>query len=406
MKFTAFNFHENLGEGIRSLGFEEATPVQQSAIPAILEGKDIIASAQTGTGKTAAFLLPVIQQLIGLPHDGSIKALIIVPTRELAIQIDQQMEGLSYFTGVSSIPVYGGTGGTVFSTEQKALSEGADMVICTPGRMIAHINMGYVKLHALRFLILDEADRMLDMGFYEDIQKILKYLPAKRQNMLFSATLPHAIIALAKKILHDPFEINISRSKPAERVKQGAYILYKNQKTALAEHLLQNTELKSVLIFCGTKEKTTLLTRELRRLKVNVAEIHSDIQQQERENTLNAFKSKTLRVLVATDILSRGIDVDDIDLVVNYDVPHDAEDYIHRVGRTARAANEGMAITLVSEEDQRRLATIETFLGAPIPKYNAPEALGEVPAYHPERFAQKRSGGKRVFRKKPNRERK
>lgn len=400
MKFSSFNFHETLEEGISSLGFDEATPVQQQAIPAILAGKDLIASAQTGTGKTAAFLLPVIQQLIDLPHDGSIKALIIVPTRELAVQIDQQMEGLSYFTGVSSIPVYGGTGGAVFSTEQKALSEGADVVICTPGRMIAHINMGYVKLHALRFLILDEADRMLDMGFYEDIAKILKYLPEKRQNMLFSATLPAAIVALAKKILNDPFEINISRSKPAERVKQGAYILYKNQKTALVESLLQNNELTSVLIFCGTKEKTTLLTRELRKLKINVAEIHSDIQQQDREKTLNAFKSKTLRVLVATDILSRGIDVDDIDLVINYDVPHDAEDYIHRVGRTARAANEGMAVTLVSEDDQRRLATIETFLGAPIPKYNAPAALGEVPAYHPEKFAQKRKGGKRVFRKK------
>lgn len=406
MKFTAFNFHEILEEGIRSLGFEEATPIQQQAIPAILEGKDIIASAQTGTGKTAAFLLPVIQQLITTPHDGSIKALIIVPTRELAVQIDQQMEGLSYFTGVSSIPVYGGTGGAVFSTEQKALSEGADVVICTPGRMIAHINMGYVKLHALRYLILDEADRMLDMGFYEDIAKILKYLPEKRQNMLFSATLPKAIIDLAKKILNHPVEINISPSKPAERVKQGAYILHKSQKIAVAENLLKNTGLKSILIFCGTKEKTTVLTRELRKLRINASEIHSDIQQHEREAALNAFKSKSLRVLVATDILSRGIDVDDIDLVINFDVPHDAEDYIHRVGRTARAANEGIAITLVSEDDQRRLAEIEKFLGAAIPKYEAPEALGPVPNYNPERFAQKRSGGKRVFRKKQDRERK
>ena len=400
MDFTDFNFNEAIYSGIESLGYKQPTPIQQQAIPAILEGKDIIASAQTGTGKTAAFLLPVLQQLINTPHDGSIKALIIVPTRELAVQIDQQMEGFSYFTNINSIAVYGGTGGTVFTTEQKALSEGADVVICTPGRMIAHINMGYVKFHALKFLILDEADRMLDMGFYEDILKIIKNLPANRQNMLFSATMPPAITRLAKQILHRPVEISIATSTTAEKVKQGAYILHKNQKTAVAEYLLQNTELKSILIFCGTKEKTAALTRELRKLRINAREIHSDIQQQDRETALNAFKSKTLRVLVATDILSRGIDVDDIDLVINFDVPHDTEDYIHRVGRTARAANDGLAITLVGEEDQRRLADIEKFLGSSIPKYEAPAAFGPVPAYNPERFAQKRKGGKRVFRKK------
>ncbi|MEO6720152.1 MAG: DEAD/DEAH box helicase [Ferruginibacter sp.] len=384
MKFTDFGFDERLLEGIDASAYDEATPVQEQVIPLVLAGKDVIASAQTGTGKTAAFLLPLINKIISAPlNHHSITALIIVPTRELAVQIAQHMEGLSYFTSVSSIAVYGGGDGNAFVQEKKALSVGADVVVCTPGKMLAHINMGYVKLQGLKYLVLDEADRMLDMGFYDDIMRIIHALPAKRQNLLFSATMPQKIRELARSILHHPQEVSISISKPNEKIIQLAYVVYDTQKIPLVKHLLHQKDFSSVLIFCSSKNSVKQLTRDLKRTKLAVDEIHSDLEQQKREEVLMHFKSGRLTVLVATDILSRGIDIDNIDLVLNYDVPHDGEDYVHRIGRTARAAAEGTAITFISVKEQRKFAVIERLLGKPVPKAVVPEEFGESPEYNP-----------------------
>lgn len=381
-------------EGIDASGYENATPVQQQVIPHILAGKDIIASAQTGTGKTAAFLLPLINKIISTAHDPhTINALVIVPTRELAIQIAQHLEGLSYFTGVSSIAVYGGGDGNAFVQEKKALSMGADIVICTPGKMMAHIKMGYVKLDGLKYLVLDEADRMLDMGFYDDIMFIINHLPASRQNLLFSATMPQKIRELARKILHHPEEVNISISKPPEKINQQAFIVYDTQKIPLILHLLKEKVFKSVLVFCSSKLSVKQLTRDLRRNRLNADEIHSDLDQDKREEVLMMFKSGRLPILVATDILSRGIDIDNIDLVINFDVPHDGEDYVHRIGRTARAAADGSAYTLVSMKEQRKFQSIEKLLGKPVPKAVVPQELGEVPAYDPSSKYGRKPGG-------------
>ena len=404
MKFTDFEFDSRLVEGIEASGYEDATPVQEQVIPLVLEGKDVIASAQTGTGKTAAFLLPLINNIISAPIDhNSITALIIVPTRELAVQIAQHMEGLSYFTSVSSIAVYGGGDGNAFVQEKKALSAGADVVVCTPGKMLSHINMGYVKLQGLKYLVLDEADRMLDMGFYDDIMRIINALPAKRQNLLFSATMPHKIRDLARKILHQPAEINISLSKPNEKIVQLAYMLYDTQKIPLVKHILLSKNFDSVLVFCSSKISVKQLTRDLKRTSLAVEEIHSDLEQEKREEVLMHFKSGRLKVLVATDILSRGIDIDNIGLVINFDVPHDGEDYVHRIGRTARAAAEGSAITFVSVKEQRKFAAIEKLLGKPVPKGEVPEQFGEVPAYTPNQSSfkgpQKGAGKPRQFKR-------
>jgi ATP-dependent RNA helicase RhlE len=395
LKFTDFGFDERLIEGIEASGYNEATPVQEQVIPLVLAGKDVIASAQTGTGKTAAFLLPLINNIISSPvNHHSITALVIVPTRELAIQIAQHMEGLSYFTSVSSIAVYGGGDGNAFIQEKKALSVGADVVICTPGKMLAHINMGYVKFQGLKYLILDEADRMLDMGFYDDIMRIIGALPAKRQNLLFSATMPHKIREMARRILHQPAEINISISKPNEKILQLAYVVYDTQKIPLVKYLLMQKTFSSVLIFCSSKNSVKELNRELKKTKLAVDEIHSDLEQDKREEVLMHFKSGRLQILVATDILSRGIDIDNIGLVLNYDVPHDGEDYVHRIGRTARAAAEGTAITFISVKEQRKFAAIEKLLGKPVPKEIVPEQFGEAPAYSPSAFIPRETGTK------------
>jgi superfamily II DNA/RNA helicase len=399
LKFTEFGFDERLMEGIDASGYENATPVQEQVIPLIMAGKDIIASAQTGTGKTAAFLLPLINKIITDPHeDHTNNALVIVPTRELAVQIAQHMEGLSYFTSVSSIAVYGGGDGNAFVQEKKALSHGADVVICTPGKMMAHIKMGYVKLAGLKYLILDEADRMLDMGFYDDIMFIIENLPKKRQNLLFSATMPHKIRELARKILHHPEEINISISKPPEKIIQEAFIVYDTQKIPLVKHLLSKKDFKSVLIFCSSKIAVKNLTRDLKRAKFLADEIHSDLDQTKREDVLIQFKSQRLPILVATDILSRGIDIDNIDLVINYDVPHDGEDYVHRIGRTARAAAEGSAYTFVTVKEQRKFQGIEKLLGKPVPKAAVPPELGETPSYNTSPSGAS-GGGNRNFSK-------
>jgi ATP-dependent RNA helicase RhlE len=384
LKFTDFNFHENLLEGIAASNYEEATAVQEQVIPLILAGKDIIASAQTGTGKTAAFLLPLIHKLLTAPNnDHHINVLIIVPTRELAVQIGDHLEGLSYFTSISSIAVYGGGDGSSFVQEKQALSSGVDIVVCTPGKMISHINMGYVKLKELQYLVLDEADRMLDMGFIDDIMRIINALPAKRQTLLFSATMPPKIRMLAKKILHDPAEVNIALSKPPEKIVQRAFILYDTQKMPLIKMLLKGSRFKSILIFCSKKQQVKILTRDLKQSGILVSEIHSDLEQSEREEVLRRFTSKRLPVLVATDILSRGIDIDHIDLVINYDVPNDGEDYVHRIGRTARAEMDGTAYTFVSPKEQNKFAAIESLLGHAVPKAQMPQQLGPVPPYQP-----------------------
>lgn len=385
MKFNNFGFDADLQEAIDAMGYEDATPIQQQAIPIILDGKDLIASAQTGTGKTAAFLLPLIQSLKNTQRDSRIRALVIVPTRELAVQIDQQMEGFSYGTPVSSMAIYGGNDGISFTREKTALTEGADIVICTPGRMIAHINMGYVDFSGMKTLVLDEADRMLDMGFYDDIMKILTPLPANCQRLMFSATMPPKIRELARKIMNHPEEISLAVSKPAERVLQVAYVVYENQKIPFLAKLLGHQSLKSVIVFCSTKVKARELSSELKRRKLSADVIHSDLEQHEREAVLRAFTNKNLNILVATDIISRGIDVDDIDLIVNFDVPGDAEDYVHRIGRTARAEAEGVAVTLISEKEQSKFLRIEEFLGEEVYKDRIHPEFGETPEYQPKK---------------------
>ncbi|MBL0882295.1 MAG: DEAD/DEAH box helicase [Chitinophagaceae bacterium] len=400
MKFTDLGLDQRILDGIDAMGYENATPVQQQVMVPILEGKDIIASAQTGTGKTAAFLLPLIHRLLTVPHDSSeINAMIIVPTRELAIQIAEGLEGLSYFTDVSSIAVYGGSGGDTFNTEKKALTQGVDIVVCTPGRMIAHLNMGYVKLKGLKYLVLDEADRMLDMGFNDDIMKIISFLPKERQNLLFSATMPMKMRELARKILHEPVEINIAISKPPEQIVQKAFIVYEPQKIPIIKDMLGSKKFQNVIVFCSKKQNVKQLTAELKRAKLSAEEIHSDLDQIKREQVLQDFRNKKLNILVATDILSRGIDIEDIDLVINFDVPNDGEDYVHRIGRTARAASKGTAFTLVSEKEQNKFAAIESLLGEPVLKGTVPEEFGPTPVYQPRTPKQgrqnRRSNGNR-----------
>ncbi len=385
LKFSDFNFNPQLAEGIDSLGFEIPTPIQEQGIPIIMEGKDLIGSAQTGTGKTAAFLLPITDRILKENTSPGIKALVVVPTRELAVQIDQHMEGLSYFTSVSSLAIYGGTDGATFTREKDALTSGVNVVVCTPGRMIAHLNMGYVDFSTIKFLILDEADRMLDMGFYDDIMKIISHVPKKRQTLLFSATIPTDILNLAKKVLHDPAEVNIALSKPAEKILQLAYSVYDTQKLPLVKYLLGTSKGRTILIFCSTKSSTKLLSRELKRAGLEVQEIHSDLDQKERERVMNSFRAKEIQVLVATDVVSRGIDVENIDLVLNYDVPNDAEDYIHRIGRTARAEASGVAITFINPDGQWKFAEIEKLLGKKVYKGVVPKQLGEAPEYNPKK---------------------
>ncbi|NCB09976.1 MAG: DEAD/DEAH box helicase, partial [Bacteroidia bacterium] len=334
--------HDDLLDAIDYRGFENATPIQEQAIPVILNGNDLIACAQTGTGKTAAFLLPILDLIADLPG-GETSTLIIVPTRELAMQIDQQVQGIGYTMGIHSIAIYGGGDGDNWGQQKMALTQGADIVVATPGKLISHLNLGYVKFDTIKFLILDEADRMLDIGFYDDIVKIISFLPKDRQTLMFSATMAPKIRALASKILKNPTEINIAISKPAEGVLQAAYLCFEHQKINLINHLLKDKpEYNSILIFCSTKKKVTELARSLKKNNLQVEPISSDLEQEKREEVLQGFKSKRTRILVATDVMSRGIDIKDINLVINFDVPQDAEDYVHRVGRTARADATGV----------------------------------------------------------------
>jgi len=401
LNFTELNLEPQLAEGLQYMGFEKLTPIQEQAIPIILSSKDLIACAQTGTGKTAAFLLPIINKLTSQPSDHT-DTLIIVPTRELAIQIDEALQGFAYFTPVSSLAIFGGSDGIAFEQEKRALTQGANIIIATPGRLISHLNMGYVKMNNLKHLILDEADRMLDMGFSDDLNKIIKHLPQKRQTLMFSATMPPKIRTLAKHILHEPAEVNISLSKPAAGVTQSAYVVYDKQKAPLLNGILKDKQFSSVIVFCSRKETVKSLERELVRARFNVSAIHSDLEQAERNEVLRNFKNKNLQILVATDILSRGIDIDSISLVVNYDVPGDAEDYIHRVGRTARAETTGQAITFINEIDQRKFKRIEDLCGYEINKIPLSANLGPGPEYTPEKKVAKPQGqnNRRSFKPK------
>lgn len=384
MQFSELNLEDSVLDALDAMNFRECTPVQEHTIPVILEGKDLIGVAQTGTGKTAAYLLPVLNQLSkgNYPED-AINCIIMAPTRELAMQIDQQMEGFSYFMPASSVAVYGGNDGIRFEQEKKGLTLGADVVIATPGRLISHLSLGYVDLSKVSFFILDEADRMLDMGFAEDIMQIVKYLPKERQTIMFSATMPTKIQQLAKTILTNPVEVKLAVSKPAEKIIQAAYICYEAQKLGIIESLFKEQQPERVIIFASSKIKVKEVTKALKRLKLNVGEMHSDLDQSQREAIMHEFRNGRINMLVATDIVARGIDIDDIRLVINYDVPHDSEDYVHRIGRTARTNNDGCAITFVSETEQNKFKQIENFLEKEIYKIPVPEELGEAPAYNP-----------------------
>lgn len=384
MNFSELNLEESVLQALDAMNFKECTPIQEHTIPVLLEGKDLIGVAQTGTGKTAAYLLPVLNQLSkgGYPAD-SINCIIMSPTRELAQQIDQQMEGFSYFMPVSSVAVYGGNDGIRFEQEKKGLTLGADVVIATPGRLISHLSLGYVDLSKVSFFILDEADRMLDMGFADDIMQIVKYLPKERQTIMFSATMPAKIQQLAQTILTDPVEIKLAVSKPADKIIQAAYVCYEAQKLGIIQSLFKDQSPERVIIFASSKLKVKEVTKALKRLKLNVGEMHSDLDQSQREEIMHEFRNGRINMLVSTDIVARGIDIDDIRLVINYDVPHDSEDYVHRIGRTARANNDGCAITFVSETEQTKFKQIEDFLGKEIYKIPVPEELGEAPAYEP-----------------------
>lgn len=383
MDFYDLDLNDYVLDALDDMNFTETTPIQEHAIPPILEGRDLIGVAQTGTGKTAAYLLPILSMLQdgGFPKD-AINCVIMSPTRELAQQIDQAMQGFSYYLdGVSSVAVYGGNDGIRYEQEKRSMDRGADVIIATPGRLISHMSLGNIDLSRVSFFVLDEADRMLDMGFSEDIMQIAKALPSTRQTIMFSATMPQKIQELARTILHDPVEVKLAVSKPAEKIQQHAYICYEAQKLRLIRHIFSQTPPERVIIFTGSKVKTKDLAIALSRAGYNTRAMHSDLSQAERDEVMFLFRSAKVDVLVATDIVARGIDIDDIQLVINYDVPHDEEDYVHRIGRTARAGRGGQAITLVSEKDQPQFKQIERFLDKEVDKLEIPAELGEGPSY-------------------------
>ncbi len=400
MKFTDLGLNDVLLEAISYMNFEEATEIQKKAIPLIIEQHDLIACAQTGTGKTAAFILPILNKITESSREGT-NTLVLVPTRELAIQIEQQLQGMAYFTDTSSYAIYGGNDGVSYEQESQALSKGTDIIIATPGRLISHINNNYADFSQLKHLVLDEADRMLDIGFYDDIMRIIKELPAERQSLLFSATMAPKIRKLAQEILTDPREINLNVSKPAEGVSQLVFMAHEQQKNALTKKLIQwHPAFKSIIIFCSTKLKVERLVRTLQNNSFNARGISSDYEQSQRAEVLREFKARNIRILVATDILSRGIDIKDIDLVINFDVPNDPEDYVHRVGRTARAASRGMAITLVSEDDMYKFQRIEEFIERTFDKEPPPEELGPGPEWKTRERKKGKSKKKRFYKRK------
>lgn len=401
MRFDELDLEYDVLDALDAMQFVECTPIQEQAINVVLDGDDLIACAQTGTGKTAAYLLPIINNLARdyeAPRD-AIRCVVMVPTHELAQQIDRQLEGFSYYLPISSVAIHGGTDGKDFARQQRGLKMGADIVIATPGRLLAHMKMGYVDLSQVSVFVLDEADRMLDMGFYDDIFQIASKLPRNRQTLMFSATMPAKIQQLAKTIMHDPVEVKIAVSKPTEKIDQSKVVCYENQKTPILKYLFKNTFSKRVIVFASSKLKVKDLNRELRASGWKTGEMHSDLEQPAREKVMNDFRAGRIDILVATDIVARGIDIDDIAMVVNYDVPHEAEDYVHRIGRTARANNDGKAVTFVSERDRRKFKYIENFLGYVVRCEDVPADFGKMPSYDSEEHAdgKPQRNGKKQF---------
>lgn len=390
MRFDELLTNDDLLDALYDMHFDECTPIQELAIPPVLEGRDLLAVAQTGTGKTAAYLLPVVERLVNdnYPQD-HVNCVVMAPTRELAQQIDRQMQGFSYYMPVSSMAIYGGTDGDTYDRQRKGLKMGADVVIATPGRLLAHLSMGYVDLSKVSFFILDEADRMLDMGFIDDIMQIVGHMPKERQTLLFSATMPPKIQQLANQILRNPAEVKIAVSKPADKIKQFAYVCYETQKLPILENIFRQNPPNRVIVFSSSKLKVKELAKALRKMKINVAEMHSDLDQNQREDVMLRFKAGQVNVVVATDIISRGIDIDNIETVINYDVPREAEDYVHRIGRTARADKEGSAYTFISEKERGSFRTIERLLEKQVEKLPVPDEFGESPDYSVSDFANK-----------------
>ncbi|MEE2700353.1 MAG: DEAD/DEAH box helicase [Bacteroidota bacterium] len=405
MKFRAFKFGDELQEGLNMMGFEEATPIQEQAIPVIQKGRDLIACAQTGTGKTAAFVLPILDKLTKTNQNNKVITIIIAPTRELAKQIDRQIEGFSYFTNSSSYPIYGGGTGVEFDNQKQALKKGTDIIICTPGRLLAHLDFNYFDTSGVKHFILDEADRMLDMGFYDDIMKIANELPKNRQNLLFSATMPPKIRELANNILKNPESISLAISKPVEGLTQHAYMTYDNQKVNLVREILKEKgrDLSHVLVFASSIKSVREIKKTLNKAGMKSSEMHSGLSQEQREETIRDFKNKRIRILVATDILSRGIDIKGIELVINYEVPHDAEDYVHRIGRTARAERTGEAITFINPKQVKNFMEIEKLIEKEVPKLALPNNFEKTPEYKllPKKKKKRKWNNKRNFKKKP-----
>ncbi|MBC3788069.1 superfamily II DNA/RNA helicase [Spirosoma sp. LMG 31448] len=396
MTFSEFNLHDDLLAGVDAMNYLNATPVQEMAIPKILAGRDLIASAQTGTGKTAAYLIPLLDKISHADHDHT-STLILVPTRELAKQIDEQVEGFGYFVNANSIAIYGGGKGDDWDKQRKALETGADIIIATPGRLMAHMQLGYVNFDRIDYLVLDEADKMLDMGFSDDIMNIVDKIPAKRQTLLFSATMPNKIREFSKRLLTEPEEIRLAVSKPAAGIDQQFYLAFDNQKLPLLAHLIKNspTPVQSMVLFTSRKSEVNGIVRALSKLNYEARGISSDLEQDDREVVLRDFKNKAFPILVATDVLSRGIDIDNLTHVVNYDIPRDAEDYVHRIGRTARAATTGTAITFISDQDQNRITNIEKLIEREVEKRSVTEELGmgRSPVFDPKRFSGLRGKG-------------
>lgn len=379
MEFESLGLHPSVMEGVASMGFKQLTPIQEQAIPPIMEGKDLIGCAQTGTGKTAAFLIPILHRLAEKSGNG-IRCLILAPTRELVKQIDGQVQGLGYFANASTTTVYGGAqSGDTWETQKSSLSEGVDFVVAAPGRLMAHMKMGYVDFSGIQALILDEADKMLDMGFFEDITEIIKHLPADRQTLMFSATMPPKIRLLAETAMKDPIQINIAISKPSEKLNQRVFAVYDNQKIPLIELILKKLDFTSMVIFASRKSEVDQIARSLRKIGINAKPIHSDLEQTQREQVVLDFRNGTFNVLVATDVLSRGIDIDTISHVLNYDMPNDPEDYVHRIGRTGRAGASGVGISFVNPQDAKKLQRVEELIGYPITRLNVPPQLGYTP---------------------------
>ncbi|MEY2938944.1 MAG: hypothetical protein RL062_1533 [Bacteroidota bacterium] len=395
--FNQLNLQPEIIDGIQSMGIEKPTPIQAEAIPLILDGKDVLGIAQTGTGKTAAFLLPVIQRVTAVSERKKISVLIIVPTRELAIQIDQAIQAYGYFTDISSIPIYGGGDGKIFNQERHALESGIDIVVATPGRLNTHVSLGYVDFSHIQTLILDEADRMLDMGFLPDIQRIIKHTPKEKQSLMFSATMPEKIYQFSKSLLNNPTKISIALSKPSDNVDQGAFVVFSNQKIPVLVNYLSSRKEKSTIIFSSRKSEVNGIQASLKRKGFDSLAMSSDLEQADREFALNEFRNQKCKILVATDVMSRGIDIKGVDVVINFDVPGDAEDYVHRIGRTGRADAKGEAVTFIVPEDQMKFKKIEKLIGSTVNKLTVEERFGEVPAYNPQHDA---SPKKRFWKKK------